>query len=143
MVEYYMLPKLLGFAESAWSPERRWETESNHQKRMKEIDEDWNRFANTIAQKEFPKLAKINGGYAYRVPPAGAIIEGGKLKANVSLPGVSIHYTSDGTEPTLQSPVYTEPVPVGGTVLLKTFDVSGKPGRTVKQETTVTAPKLN
>ncbi|MGN6490827.1 MAG: family 20 glycosylhydrolase [Agriterribacter sp.] len=143
MVEYYMLPKLLGFAESAWSPERRWETESNRQKRIKEIDEDWNRFANTIAQKEFPKLAKINGGYAYRVPPAGAIIEAGQLKANVSLPGISIHYTMDGTEPTLQSPVYNSPVPVTAPVLLKTFDASGKPGRTIKPDAPVTAPKLN
>lgn len=143
MVEYYMLPKLLGFAESAWSPERRWETESNRQKRIKEIDEDWNRFANTIAQKEFPKLAKINGGYAYRVPPAGAIIEAGQLKANVSLPGISIHYTMDGTEPTPQSPLYSSPVPVTAPVLLKTFDASGKPGRTIKPGAPVTAPKLN
>lgn len=143
MVEYYMLPKLLGFAESAWSPERRWETESNRQKRIKEIDEDWNRFANTIAQKEFPKLAKLNGGYAYRVPPAGAIIEAGQLKANVSLPGISIHYTMDGTEPTQQSPVYTEPIPVTAPVLLKTFDASGKSGRTIKPDAAIAAPKLN
>ncbi len=50
-------------------------------KEVKEIDEDWNRFANTIAQKEFPKLAKINGGYAYRVPPAGAIIDRRAVKS--------------------------------------------------------------
>lgn len=143
MVEYYMLPKLLGFAESAWSPERRWETEGNTQKRMKEIDEDWNRFANTIAQKEFPKLAKINGGYAYRVPPAGAVIEAGQLKANVSLPGISIHYTMDGTEPTQQSPVYSEPIPVTAPVLLKTFDAAGRSGRTIKPNASLTAPKLN
>ncbi|MBX3256970.1 MAG: carbohydate-binding domain-containing protein [Chitinophagaceae bacterium] len=143
MVEYYMLPKLLGFAESAWSPERRWEAESNRQKRIKEIDEDWNRFANTIAQREFPKLAKINGGYAYRVPAAGAIINGGQLKANVALPGISIHYTTDGTEPTRQSSLYTGPVPVTGNVLIKTFDAAGRSGRTVSPGSSVLVPKLN
>ena len=71
MIEYYMLPKLIGFAESAWSPERKWETESNHVLRLKEIDAGWNRFANTIAQKELPSLAKMNNGYSYRVPPVG------------------------------------------------------------------------
>ncbi|MBN8790028.1 MAG: carbohydate-binding domain-containing protein [Terrimonas sp.] len=131
MIEYYMLPKLIGFSESAWSPERKWEKEPNRKKRMEQIDEGWNQFANTIAQKEFPKLAHINGGYNYRVPPAGVVIEKGEIKANVALPGISIHYTTDGTEPTMQSPVYTAPVPATATFNFKTFDASGKPGRTI------------
>lgn len=144
MLEYYMLPKLLGFAESAWSPERRWETQPDRIRRLKEINEDWNRFANTIAQKEFPQLAKLNGGYNYRVPPAGAIIENGLLKANTALPGISIHYTIDGSEPTQQSPAYTKPVPVSGniTIKLKTFDAAGRGGRTVVHQATG-ASKLN
>ena len=98
---------------------------------MEQIDEGWNQFANTIAQKEFPKLAHTNGGYNYRVPPAGAVIEKGEIKANVALPGISIHYTTDGTEPTMQSPVYTAPVPATATFNFKTFDASGKSGRTI------------
>ncbi|MFT3947272.1 MAG: family 20 glycosylhydrolase [Agriterribacter sp.] len=134
MIEYYMLPKLIGFAESAWSPERKWEKEANREKRIQQINEGWNRFANTIAQKEFPKLAHTNGGYHYRVPPAGAVIENGEIKANVALPGISIHYTTDGSEPTMQSPAYTAPVPATATFTFKTFDASGKPGRTVVVE---------
>ncbi len=142
MLEYYMLPKLIGFAESAWSPERKWETQSNRQLRLKSIDEEWNRFANTIAQKEFSKLAHTNGGYAYRVPPAGVIVENGQAKANVALPGISIHYTTDGSEPTPQSAVYNDPIPATGTLQFKTFDASGKAGRTVVQEG-VQRQKLN
>ncbi|MCC6288791.1 MAG: carbohydate-binding domain-containing protein [Chitinophagaceae bacterium] len=134
MIEYYMLPKLIGFAESAWSPERKWEKEGNRQKRIQQINEGWNQFANTIAQKEFPKLAHANGGYNYRVPPAGAVIENGEIKANVALPGISIHYTTDGSEPTMQSPVYSAPVPATATFTFKTFDASGKSGRTVVVE---------
>ncbi|HRO47399.1 family 20 glycosylhydrolase [Agriterribacter sp.] len=142
MLEYYMLPKLIGFAESAWSPERKWETQSNRQLRMKSIDEEWNRFANTIAQKEFSKLAHTNGGYAYRVPPAGVIVENGQAKANVALPGISIYYTTDGSEPTQQSTLYNGPFPATGTLQFKTFDASGKAGRTVVQEG-VQRQKLN
>ncbi|MCO5240113.1 MAG: carbohydate-binding domain-containing protein [Chitinophagaceae bacterium] len=134
MLEYYMLPKLIGFAESAWSPERKWETQSNRELRLKNINEGWNRFANTIAQKEFPRLAHTNNGYAYRVPPAGVIIEKGQAKANVALPGIRIHYTTDGTEPTQQSALYNGPVPATGTLQFKTFDAAGKAGRTVVQE---------
>ncbi|MCO5236015.1 MAG: carbohydate-binding domain-containing protein [Chitinophagaceae bacterium] len=134
MLEYYTLPKLLGFAESAWSPERKWETQTNRQVRLQSIDQGWNRFANTIAQKEFPKLAHFNGGYAYRVPPAGVKIENGRVMANVALPGISIHYTTDGEEPTLQSPVYKEPVVLKGSLKFKTFDAAGRSGRTIVQE---------
>jgi hexosaminidase len=134
MLEYYMLPKLIGFAESAWSPERKWETQSNREQRIKSMETGWNQFANTIAQKEFARLAHTNGGYAYRVPPAGVIIENGQAKANVALPGVSIHYTTNGSEPTLQSAVYNGPIPAMGTLKFKTFDASGKPGRTVVQK---------
>ena len=98
------------------------------------METGWNQFANTIAQKEFPRLAHTNGGYAYRVPPAGVIVENGQTKANVALPGLSIHYTTNGSEPTLQSAIYNSPVPAMGTLKFKTFDASGKPGRTVVQE---------
>lgn len=131
MLEYYTLPKLIGFAESAWSPERKWETQSNRELRLQSINDGWNQFANTIAQKEFPKLARYNGGYAYRVPPAGVKSEGGKVMANVALPGINIHYTTDGTEPTAQSPRYAEPVAATGTLKFKTFDATGRSGRTV------------
>lgn len=131
MIEYYMLPKLIGFAESAWSPERKWEKEGNRQKRIEQINEGWNQFANTIGQKEFPKLSNTNGGYSYRVPPAGAVVENGEIKANVALPGIKIHYTTDGSEPTQESPVYSAPVPATATFTFKTFDASGKAGRTI------------
>lgn len=134
MLEYYTLPKLIGFSESAWSPERKWETQSNRKLRLQRMEQEWNQFANTIAQKEFPKLARINGGYAYRIPPAGVRVEKGQVFANVALPGIQIHYTADGSEPTLQSPVYKEPLSIKGTLKFKTFDAAGRSGRTIVQE---------
>ena len=143
MLEYYMLPKLIGFSESAWSPERQWETQPNRQQRLENIDAGWNQFANTIAQKELPRLAHTNGGYAYRVPPAGVIVENGQAKANVALPGISIHYTTDGSAPTQQSAVYNGPIQATGTLQFKTFDAAGRAGRTVIQQGGGLKQKLN
>jgi len=130
MMEYSILPKLLGFSESAWSAQRSWETIEDKTVRDKSIAAGWNIFANSIAQKEIPKLSYLNGGYNYRLPLPGAIIENGTLKANVDLPGLEIRYTTDGSEPTGQSALYTSPVKVSGTIKLKSFDKAGKFSRT-------------
>src|SRR5690606_35707824 len=132
MMEYYMLPKLLGFAESAWADERPWETMEEVGERENAIRQGWNVFANTVAEKELPKMAIVNGGYGYRLPPPGAIIEDGMMKANVSLPGLQIHFTLDGTEPDQNSSLYTGPIAISNSIWLKSFDKTGKSSRTVK-----------
>lgn len=131
MAEYDILPKLLGFAESAWSPERPWETIESKPAREKAMNLGWNVFANTLAQKELPRLARLNGGYNYRIPPPGALVENGMLKANVALPGLTIRYTTDGSEPTTKSALYKNPTNVSGTIKLKSFDASGRSSRSV------------
>ena len=132
MLEYYLLPKMIGFAESAWSPERNWETIGNRTRREAEMDKGWNVFANTLAQKELPRMAGIFGGFNYRVPAPGAKINDGKLLANAAYPGLTIRYTIDGTEPTKNSTAYKEPVPVTGKVKLKAFDTAEKGSLTME-----------
>jgi hexosaminidase len=129
MMEYSILPKLLGFSESAWAAERKWEYVADDAARKKMMQEGWNVFANTIAQKALPKWAYINGGYNYRLPMPGAIVENGMLKANVELPGLMIRYTTDGSEPTAKSALYEAPMKISGTVKLKSFDVAGRTSR--------------
>ena len=131
MMEYYTLPKLMGFAESAWSAERSWENIADKTAREKLIQTNWNVFVNTLAQKELPRLSYLNGGYNYRVPLPGAVIENGTLKANSAFPGLTIRYTTDGSEPGEKSTEYKNPVNATGMVKLKSFDASGKSSRTV------------
>lgn len=57
------------------------------------LEQDWLRFANLIGQRELAKLDK--GGISYRLPVPGARVIGGKLEANISLPGLGIEYSSD------------------------------------------------
>lgn len=134
MLEYYYLPKLIGFAESAWSQERPFESQSNADVRQRQMDDGWNRFANALGQRELPRLAGLSGGYNYRIPPPGAIIQDGKLMANVEYPGLTIRYTVDGNEPTRSSMLYEGPVEVTGNVIVKAFDASGRSSRAMRVE---------
>ena len=134
MLEHYLLPRLVGFAETAWTAERRWENMPHRAERERVMDEEWNRFANTLAQRELPRLAGIFGGYNYRVSTPGAIVEEGELFANTSYPGLTLRYTTDGSEPDRNSPVYEGPVSVDGPVTLKAFDAAGNGGLTTETE---------
>jgi len=131
-MEYMILPKLLGLAERAWAQDPAWATEKDAAKSEKMYEEAWSVFANVLGKRELPRLAYMNGGYNYRIPTAGAVIENGVLKANIQLPGFVIRYTTDGKEPSLKSKAYTGPVPVNGKVKLKVFDVRGRSSRSVE-----------
>jgi hexosaminidase len=135
MLEYYYLPKLIGFSESAWSAERPWENIDSETERTAMQDKAWNVFANQLAQKELPRLSYLNAGYNYRVPPPGAMIEDGYLKVNVEYPGMDIYYSAEdaGPESKSISILYNEPVQIkpGATVNLKSMDKSGKESRIV------------
>ena len=99
IMEYMALPKMIGLAERAWAQPSNWTTEQDPDKRDVLQAAEWARFANAVGQHELPRLDDLQGGYAYRIPPPGAIIEDGQLKANVAFPGMKIRYTLDGTEP--------------------------------------------
>lgn len=129
--EYLLLPKLIGMAERAWAPDPAWAREKDEAAAGRLYQEAWSNFINVVAKRELPRLTRLNGGYLYRIPTAGAIVENGKVLANVQLPGMVIRYTTDGKEPTAKSPVYTEPVAATGAVKLKVFDSAGRGGRTI------------
>lgn len=134
MLQYYLLPKLIAFSETAWGKERNWETIQNRNVREQEMDKGWNIFANTLAQKELPRLAHIYGGYNYHVPAPSAQINNGILGANNAFPGLIIRYTTDGSEPDMNSQEFTEPVEVNTNVRLKAFDSAGKSSLSVETE---------
>jgi hexosaminidase len=66
MLEYYYLPRLIAFSETAWSPERKWETIENKEARERQLTADWNRLANALAARELPRLSSMNGGKSSR-----------------------------------------------------------------------------
>ena len=135
MMEYYIFPKMLGLVERAWAKDPSWTSIPDPTERFTAQDKDWNQFASRIGYLELPKLTYLNGGVNYRISAPGAIVKEGKLNVNVNFPGVVFRYTVNGDEPTVDSPVYSEPIAVTGkTIKVVAFNVKGR----VSLTTTVT-----
>ena len=130
-LEYKLVPKLLAVAERAWAKDPAWAEETNAAQSDQLYTQAWSEFVHTLSERELPRLDTYAGGFQYRIPTAGAKVASGKLMANVQFPGMTIRYTTDGTEPTTTSPIYTEPIAATGTIKLKVFNKAGRSGQTV------------
>ena len=100
--EYMVFPRVLAAAERAWH-RADWEndykvgveySQSSNLVDKAALNQDYNRFANVLGQRELAKLEKA--GIDYRLPVPGAKIESGKLAMNVQFPGVELQFSEDG-----------------------------------------------
>jgi hexosaminidase len=100
--EYMIYPRLLTLAERAWHTPN-WQVDYNYQgvkydrnsgvftlQQKQERDRQWQRFSNSLSQKELMKLDKAQ--VFYRVPTVGAKVIEGKLHMNSSLVGLPLEY---------------------------------------------------
>jgi hexosaminidase len=133
-LESMAFPKLIALAERAWAVQPAWARAADPEVRANRRAEAWSLFANVLGQREMPRLDGLFGGFAYRLPPPGAVIENGMLRANVRYPGLEIRFTTDGTEPAADSTLYEAPVAVAGPVLLRVFDGRGRGSLTTRSE---------
>jgi hexosaminidase len=128
-LEYMLLPRLLGFAERAWSADPTWATEKNTAKSDSLYQIAWVNFLNVLGKRELPRLNYYNGGYGYRVPKPGVILQDGKYLANTQYPGLTIRYTTNGKEPDDKSKLYNDAVTNDGNVVkFRAFDNKGRGG---------------
>jgi len=127
---YMMMPKFLSLAERAWAAPREWESASATEI-LKKQESDWTAFVNLVGRIELPKLDHWKGdGIPYRIPLPGAKVEEGMLFANTLFPGLEIRYTTDGTDPTIKSNLYSEPIGVGNrSIQLRAFTSTGRESR--------------
>jgi len=131
-LEYMLYPKMLALAERAWSSTADWDDVS-HKEILKKQQPYWNNFANRLGQQHLPLLDENNKNY--RIPLPGATIKNDTLYANIAFPGLTVKYTTDGSEPNENSTTYDEPVFINGDVIkLKTFTSNGRFGRTSEVE---------
>jgi len=129
ILEYLMYPKLLALAERAWTQNPDWATEKDAEKSHISYNKDWSVFVNVLGKKELPRLNYYAGGFQYRIPPVGAVIENGLVKANIQQPGFVIRFTTDGSEPTSNSEIYTTPISKKGKITLAAFSENGRRGK--------------
>ncbi len=115
-VEYMLLPRLLALSEVVWSPS---------------ASKDYKDFTSKI-EKHYQLLE--NKGYNFRIPrplPDEAELllnKGDKLIMNKPFEKCEVRFTLDGSEPTLQSTLYTQPITLSQPtlVLAKVFMPGGK-----------------
>ncbi|MGD8123044.1 beta-N-acetylhexosaminidase [Vibrio sp. TRT 2004] len=100
--EYMVFPRVLAAAERAWH-RADWEndykvgveySQNTNLVDKAALNQDYNRFANVLGQRELAKLEK--SGIDYRLPVPGAKLENGLLTMNVQFPGVELQYSIDG-----------------------------------------------
>jgi len=127
-MEYLLLPKILGLVERAWAQDPQWTQSGN----PKEYQKAWSIFMHTVGKRELPRLDFYAGGFQYRIPTPGVKKIGDKVHANIQLPGFTIHYTTDGSEPTKDSPIYSEPIPYKKGLKFSGFNQEGRSSRSVQ-----------
>ena len=125
-----LVPKLLGLAERAWAAEPDWAAEREPAKSEPPYREAWSRFVNVLGKRELPRLDRE--GVRYRIPTPGLKLDSGCVLASVELPGFTLRYTTDGSEPSARSPLVQGPIPLRGTVRVAAFDTTGRKGNTAR-----------
>lgn len=131
-LEYLAFPKMLGLAERAWSADPEWATTKDASLSASLYNQAWSSFVNVVGKRELTKLNYYQGGANFRIPTVGAKQVNGLVHANIQLPGLTIRYTNDGSEPTISSKQYVEPIAEKGTIKLKAFDSKGRGSRTIE-----------
>ena len=129
-LEYMLMPKLLGYAERAWAPDPDWAREADAGKAAALHQEAWSRFANMLGKRELPRLDWEGWNLDYRIPTPGLKIVDGAVHCNLQLPGFTLRYTTDGTEPGAKSPAVQGTIPASGVVRVAAFDGRGRKGAT-------------
>jgi len=124
--EYMIFPNLLGLAERSWAADPQWATETDTAKSSADYQQAWVNFVNILGKRELPRLTYYNGGYDYRIPKPGVILQNSKYLVNMQFPGFTIRYTTNGNDPDAKSKVYSENVTItGDNVKFRAFDNKG------------------
>jgi hexosaminidase len=128
-IDTMLMPRLLALAERAWSPDPAWATERDATRAQALYRADWARFAAQVGTRVLPRLDAEGAGIRYRIPPPGLKREADGVHANSLLPGFTLRYTSDGSEPATASAAVAGPITAQGTIRVAAFARDGRAGR--------------
>jgi len=127
-LDYQLVPKLYALAERAWAPNPAWATEVDAARAEALYQAAWGTFTATLGLKELPRLDREGPAFRYHIPTPGLKVEHGLVHANLQVPGFTLRYTTDGTEPSVTSPEWRGPVSVHGTLTAAAFNALGRRG---------------
>ena len=122
-IEYMLFPKMMGLVERGWNASPAWGTLRGEQE-LKAFNKALALYYEKIGDREIPFWQKT--GVNFRLPHPGLVVKDGNLYANVSYENMQIRYTTDGTEPTAQSPLWEAPVKCDASVVKAKAFYGGK-----------------
>lgn len=128
-LDYLLMPRMLGLAERAWAPDPAWARETDGAKAASLHAAAWSSFVNQVGKRVLPRLDMERAGVRYRIPPPGLKAVGGRVLVNHQLPGFTLRYTTDGSEPGADSPIVSGPITARGDIRVAAFDRSGRQGK--------------
>ncbi|HVH66420.1 MAG TPA: family 20 glycosylhydrolase [Gemmatimonadales bacterium] len=133
-LEYMIVPRLFALAERAWAPAPDWATERDPARTDALYRDAWSRFVNVLGKRELPKLDREVPDLNYRIPTPGLLADGRVVRCSVELPGFTLRYTTDGSEPTTRSPVVSGPIQMQGsrTISVAAFSSTARKGHTAR-----------
>ncbi|MDR1782688.1 MAG: family 20 glycosylhydrolase [Dysgonamonadaceae bacterium] len=103
-VQYYLFPKMYGLIERGWNAVPEW-AKTGDDAAYTAAKQKYNA---KISENELPRVVSL--GVNFRVAQPGIVVKDGKLYANSQIAGAEIRYTTDGSEPTEKSTLWTAPV---------------------------------
>jgi hexosaminidase len=131
-LEYLLLPRLLAVAERAWVADPAWATEADPATAARLHRQDWSRFVGQVGHQVLPALLQALPDLNLRIPPPGLRRTGVTVLANAAWPGLTVHYTADGSEPGPQSPRALGPIADRGLIRAAAFDSRGQRSTTLQ-----------
>ena len=133
-IDYLVMPRLAAVAERGWAADPAWAREADPAWAESLHRTAWSGFVNALGQRVLPRLDLDGSKMAYRIAPPGMIEEGGQVKVNHVLPGMTLRYTVDGSMPTASSPQVAGPIAARGTIRAAAFDRNGRRGQVASIE---------
>lgn len=127
-LEYMLLPRMLALAERAWAAEPAWLREGDAARAARQRNAAWSQFANQLGKRVLPRLDAEGLAPNYRIAPPGLRVEQGQVLANHQLPGLALHYTTDGSAPHAGSARVTGPIAARGVVRVAAVAANGRAG---------------
>jgi len=127
-IDYLVMPRLAAVAERAWAFDPAWAREADPARAELLHRSAWSGFVNALGQRVLPRLDLDGSKVDYRIAPPGLIEEGGQVRVNHVLPGMTLRYTVDGSMPSASSPVVDGPIGARGTIRAAAFDRNGRMG---------------
>lgn len=114
--DYMLFPRVCALAEVSWTPQ---------------VQRSWPEFWERLTSQHLDRLDAA--GVAFRIPLPTARRSGNEITVSLPYPNADVRYTVDGSDPTLSSPRYQDPVLAAEGVVFKmrTFRPNGRGSRSV------------